>query len=89
MLTPSTHSTENERVHCKDVFTANRFGIQIHFEHLPPLYECANLANIRTQASLIGEDGLAAPLGNTGKYAIQGFREVDVDDRDSTFVVFF
>lgn len=46
--------------------------------------ECDYYGHIRAQTSLIGEDGLAAPLGNTGLYAIQGVRELHDDEEDRT-----
>ncbi|KAJ4385527.1 hypothetical protein N0V93_009956 [Gnomoniopsis smithogilvyi] len=76
---------EGEHIRCDRVFTYNRFKLQIHFEHIPPLHECANLANIRCQASLIGTDGFAICLGDcNGVYSIDAFRELDIDERDMT-----
>lgn len=51
----------------------------------PLLYECANLANIRCQASLVGTDGFAICLDDcNGVYKVDAFRELDIDERDST-----
>lgn len=74
-----------ERVRCDQVFTPNRFTLQVHFEHLPSPRRCANFANIHASASLIGTDGLAISLGDCdGVYEVAGFRCVDVDARDGS-----
>lgn len=82
---PPPPSEEGERVRCDEVFAANRFKVQVHFEHLPSLRACANLAGIRCRARLVGRDGLAVSLGDCdGAYAVEAFREVDVDGRDGS-----
>lgn len=80
------YSDEGEHIRCDQVFTPNRFKLQVHFEHIPPLYEYANLAKIHCQASLVGTHGYAISLGDcNGMYKVDGFREIDIDKRDSAF----
>lgn len=67
------------------MFLPGRFKVQIHLEHLPSLYTCANLEGIRCRASLVGRSGLAVSLGDCdGVYTVEGVREVDFDGRDES-----